>query len=279
MYFNARSIVNKLDELHLYIDDENPDIIGITETWLHEQITDTELNLPEYTIYRHDRKNKSGGGVVLLIKNNIKSSVREDLSKEFEECIWCDIINKDTKILFGVCYRSTNIELRDDNKLFSLLNKVSKENLILVGDFNYEDSIDWGSNTCSTKGKLFLECITKNFLYQHVDKATRGNNILDLLISTNIDQINNVEIGEQFGNSDHQIIRFIIPITYVKENTNNKMMYNYIKGDYNKACNLAHNVNWDSIITSDVIESWTNLKKVLINIRNQCIPFANKKKN
>ena len=33
-YTNARSIVNKLDEYELYIDEEKPDIIGITETWL-----------------------------------------------------------------------------------------------------------------------------------------------------------------------------------------------------------------------------------------------------
>jgi len=32
-YVNARSIVNKLDELVLYLSHEKPDIVGITESW------------------------------------------------------------------------------------------------------------------------------------------------------------------------------------------------------------------------------------------------------
>ena len=51
IYFNARSIVNKLDELQLYIDKETADIIGITETWLNEEISDVELNIFMITLY------------------------------------------------------------------------------------------------------------------------------------------------------------------------------------------------------------------------------------
>ena len=54
IYFNACIIVNKLDELQLYIDKETADIIGITETWLNEEISDVELNINDYTIFRHD---------------------------------------------------------------------------------------------------------------------------------------------------------------------------------------------------------------------------------
>ena len=108
IYFNARSIVNKLDELQLYIDKETADIIGITETWLNEEISDVELNINDYTIFRHDRLNKTGGSVILLIKKDIKVNIRDDLLKEFEESVWCDVIAKSGKILFGVRYRSPN---------------------------------------------------------------------------------------------------------------------------------------------------------------------------
>ena len=128
MYFNARSITNKVDELQLCINDENPDVIRITETWLHEEIVDSELNAFDYTIYRHDRNNKQGGGAALLIKKSINSILRDDLINDFEEGIWCDIICNNSKTLIGVCYRSTTIELRDDNKLYALINKVSKQN-------------------------------------------------------------------------------------------------------------------------------------------------------
>ena len=93
MYFNARSIVNKLDELQLYIDKETADIIGI-ETWLNEEISDVEFNINDYTIFRHDRLNKTGDGVILLIKKDIKVNIRDDLLKKVEESVWCDVIAK-----------------------------------------------------------------------------------------------------------------------------------------------------------------------------------------
>jgi hypothetical protein len=44
-YANARSIMNKRDELELYISEEKPDIIGVTETWAVEDVEDSELSL------------------------------------------------------------------------------------------------------------------------------------------------------------------------------------------------------------------------------------------
>ena len=42
---NARSIINKKNELNIMVDDIKPHniIIGITESWAHNDITDAEL--------------------------------------------------------------------------------------------------------------------------------------------------------------------------------------------------------------------------------------------
>ena len=47
--------MNKLDELQCIAVEENPDIICITETWAHKDITDAELNLEGYNLVRNDR--------------------------------------------------------------------------------------------------------------------------------------------------------------------------------------------------------------------------------
>ena len=72
IYFNARSIVNKLDELYLYINNEKADIICLTEIWLNEEINDTEFNINDYAIFKRDSINKVRGGVILLIKRDLK---------------------------------------------------------------------------------------------------------------------------------------------------------------------------------------------------------------
>src|SRR6218665_905291 len=45
VYANVRSIIDieKRMELELYVDKEEPDIIGLTETWAKEEIADSEL--------------------------------------------------------------------------------------------------------------------------------------------------------------------------------------------------------------------------------------------
>ena len=53
------------------VDDIKPHIIGITESWAHNGITDAELGLEGYVMFRKDRIGKKGGGVLYYIKENI----------------------------------------------------------------------------------------------------------------------------------------------------------------------------------------------------------------
>jgi len=55
VYLNGRSIVKKQKELELLIIEEDLDIIGITETWLNDNISDEELSINRYTLFRNDR--------------------------------------------------------------------------------------------------------------------------------------------------------------------------------------------------------------------------------
>ena len=67
LYFNARSIKNKLEEFHARVYLENPDIIAITESWLDDSFNAGEVFPSEYSVFRNDR-NTHGGGVALGIK-------------------------------------------------------------------------------------------------------------------------------------------------------------------------------------------------------------------
>ena len=53
-YVNARSVVNKFDELECYVTELKPDVIFITESWANKYIASAELSLNCYTMYRRD---------------------------------------------------------------------------------------------------------------------------------------------------------------------------------------------------------------------------------
>ena len=103
---NTRSIMNKLDELQDYIDRHKPSIIGITETWSTELVDDAELYLKEYNLFRCDRKNAQGGGVLLYVHASLYAVVCEPLTRlNIEDSVWCMVtLKSDVKILTGVAY-------------------------------------------------------------------------------------------------------------------------------------------------------------------------------
>ena len=61
LYFNPRSILTKLDELKIVAEENNPDVICITESWLCQEISNVEVSVPGYLLYRHDRDRHGGG--------------------------------------------------------------------------------------------------------------------------------------------------------------------------------------------------------------------------
>ena len=65
---NCLSIVNKVKEFWALVETEKPDIIVGTESWLHRDISDSEVFPPGYTPFRADRSStKRGGGVFVLV--------------------------------------------------------------------------------------------------------------------------------------------------------------------------------------------------------------------
>ena len=68
LYYNAKSVLPKFDELLILADSHNPDVICITESWLSGDIQDSEIVIPGYQSLRHDR-NRHGGGVLMYVSH------------------------------------------------------------------------------------------------------------------------------------------------------------------------------------------------------------------
>ena len=91
---NARSIINKKTELNIMVDDIKAHIIGITESWAKNHITNAELGLEGYVMFRKDRIGRRGGGVLLYIKDTIPAyDVQLQEEADCNEAIWCNLIS------------------------------------------------------------------------------------------------------------------------------------------------------------------------------------------
>ena len=107
------------------VDDIKPHIIGITESWANNDITDAELGLEGYAMFRKDRMGRSGGG-------------------DCNEAIWFKLVTGHTTVTIGVVYRCPNITKQNNEKIHNAIREVSKGDCIIMGDFNH-GNIKWDS--------------------------------------------------------------------------------------------------------------------------------------
>jgi ribonucleases P/MRP protein subunit RPP40 len=275
LYLNARSIVNKHKELEAYVREENIDIIGITETWMNESISDSEMSIEGYTLLRKDRNDSEkhrGGGVALYVQVDLSCVIREELYEQhFPESLWCNISCLGENTLIGVCYRAPDSKQLSDLALYSLIDRASNDNVVIMGDFNFPE-LDWSRPETIDESHPFVECLSNNFLSQAVEQPTRENNYLDLVLSSDSNLIENVRVGEPFETSDHQIIRFNLVGNKVLDRVIKKS-FNYFKADYNKIRGHARAMNWDTNLSlTNLEDSWAKLKGDLIEIRNKFVP-------
>jgi hypothetical protein len=179
----------------LLVRNEDLDIIGITETWLNENITDSEMLIDGYTLLRKDRNdNRRGGVAALYVKNEITSTYREEImEQDFPEALFCSI-NCGNDTLIGVFYRPPNSSAKNDTAMYSLINRVSANSTVIMGDFNFPE-LDWTNINSLEDTHPFMRCINKNFLSQVVDKPTREKNVLDLILTSDDSIIGNVLVG------------------------------------------------------------------------------------
>jgi len=282
VYFNARSIVNKLSELELLIREENIDVLGISETWLLEEISDSEMDFSGYSLLRRDRNDlvkERGGGVLLYIKNELNPSLIPELGDSgFKESVWCSIKCKSTCITVGVVYRATDSSKTNDESMFLLIDRISDyKNVLIMGDFNYPE-LDWSDGAMLDLSHPFVDCVTNNFLVQYCNEATRGKNYLNLVFCSE-EIIQDLVVGEKFVTSDHQMIRFLIKCNWARTNT---LKYDYFKANYDQIRMYAKSKNlFDSLCDSkdnNVERVWNNISRGLNMIRTDYIKLKAKNK-
>ena len=87
------------------VDDIKPHIIGITESWANNDITNAELGLEGYVMFRKDRIGRRGGVVLLYIKDTIPAyEVQLQEEADCNEAIWCNLVTGHTAVIIGVVY-------------------------------------------------------------------------------------------------------------------------------------------------------------------------------
>ena len=231
-------------------------------------MTDAELGLTGYVMFRKDRIGRRGGEVILYVKESIQA-YEIKLEREAD----CDEAEFFQEINYWISLPKSKHKRRGQHKNKNAIKEVSKGECIIMGDFNH-GHIQWNSlESTGSEDQQFLFLIQDSFLTQHVLEPTRGENVLDIVLSSQKELVDNVKILEPLSNSDHNQIHFDIN---VKSESKNKKTYkrNCHIGNYKNMRKYLAKLDWNNMLMNKTaIECCNILKYEIESIIDKFVPF------
>ena len=87
-HINIRSLINKFDEMCVLIKYTDVDILCITETWLDNYISDNEITIENYDLFRKDWSHSRGRGLCCYAKSELHVSSPDNIYHSEHETLW-----------------------------------------------------------------------------------------------------------------------------------------------------------------------------------------------
>jgi len=75
-----------------------------------------------FCMYRKDRPDRTGGGLILYVNDSIQSTEVSSFNHiDFDESVWCRLNTAKASLLVGLCYRSPSSPRVNDDRLLEML--------------------------------------------------------------------------------------------------------------------------------------------------------------
>ena len=155
-------------------------------------------------------------------------------------------------------YCCSNITKQNNEK--KAISEVSKGDCIIMGDFNHGNIKCDSPQSTGVEDQTFLCLVQDNFLTQHVLKPTRATMVLDIVLSSQKEFVDNVVIQEPLGSSDNNQLHFNINIKSDKTKVK-QCRRDFRKGKYKDIRkSLAHIDGNDKMKDKTATECWNILR-------------------
>jgi len=183
---------------------------------MNDTMLDSMIAPTDWCVFRRDRGgSRKGGGVAIMCKNNPHIVFkRVELPSRFNklEIVVIDILTGNangTRLIVAYYPPDLLSDICMCRLLLSAFMYIGNTNLTvcIVGDLNLP-LMDW-VNGSSPNNDIYIEFLSyfnHNSFVQLVNFPTRNNNLLDVILTDNPQQINNIHSLPPIGNSDHLTI-------------------------------------------------------------------------
>lgn len=162
-------------------------MLTFLETWLHSNISDSEINLDNYTLYRADRGSR-GGGVAIYISSRFASElITPKLTPRLFEGIFVKLIFHVNKhLIIGSIYRPPPVHPESAKCILSTITSFEHSSeLIILGDFN----INWLDRSSTDDKNLFKSINLTQVISEPTRENPRSKTLIDWILVTHPERI------------------------------------------------------------------------------------------
>jgi hypothetical protein len=204
LHLNMRAFSDtKMAELYHTLDHVKPIVVSLNETWLRPEV---EVSVQGYRVFRKDRLTARGGGVVVLVREDIPALERDvgHLS-DGNEAVAVDLVIKPRNLTVISLYSRPGCRVDT-----GLLDRLATGDAVVLGDLNAKDPmlLSRGSNVSGAHFVQWLQqsdlMLLSNGEATHTSDATGTSDQLDLVLCTSrlFARMSEPMVGEDLG-SDH----------------------------------------------------------------------------
>ena len=180
-------------------------------------MSDAQIHIEKYNVFRADRCCRERGGVLLYINEEITITTTKSYDDDICEVVFC--LSPPLKLMLFCVYKPCDASSTSFSNMLDFITSCINETdhpyshtILILGDFNFPEL--WTTNCeqvtgTSTSENNLLNFIDNHFLSQYVDIPTREENILDLCLTNNDRLIYNVK-SEYTMLSDHNTVDIML---------------------------------------------------------------------
>ncbi|VDP50255.1 unnamed protein product, partial [Schistosoma mattheei] len=152
-----------------------PTFILIIETWCSQAVSDSQLNILNYRLYRCDRENKRGGCIMYVLDTITNNKVEDSVLNSLPESVWISVNTLNHSLLLECIYRAPDSSSSVDDLVINAFIHASALNFnakAITGGFNYP-GINWSTGSCQSSKDEFSATINMHCWSQWVRTPTR----------------------------------------------------------------------------------------------------------
>lgn len=255
IHLNIRSLNKHWDELNVILFNYVGvfDVLVLSEVSVsNESLLDT-YKFNAYNSFHNIRINRSGGGVVIFVKNNINFKEIKSNFESFEGLFGLLTLSDNTLIYILSIYRPPNFsKIKFVNEIESFISCINERNVVIIGDVNL-DLLQIHDNIIINYENL----LAANGFTKCIQDVTRENFILSELVASCIDHIfvrsNSKEINSAIYKTritDHYMVMVDIDFGKIINSYNLNHDINNLNRIHEATLKYNFkNYNWDNLLT------------------------------